>query len=183
MKFAIQFVLVLICFANLSTLTGAQTATDSEIAQSLVQAYREISGVPGMAIAVAKDGKIVYQESFGSADLENISPARADTRFRLGSVSKVITIAAAARLHERGQLDIDAPLQTYVPSFPDNGKTVTIRMLAGHLGGIRHYVPADFQNEANTSTPSPMLYPSSSKTRWSMSREARTSIRATATTS
>ena len=145
MSYAIIRTFVLILLVSAPVWLEAQTDADKELARTLVQSYTKISSVPGMTVAVAKDGKIVYQESFGSADLENNSPAAETTRYRLGSVSKVITIAAAAKLHERGLLDIDAPIQTYVPTFPEQPARVTVRMLSGHLGGIRHYVPADFQ--------------------------------------
>lgn len=54
-------------------------------------------------------------------------------------MAKAITSTAAAVLNERGQLDYDAPVQRYVPSFPDKGVKITPRQLAGHLAGIRYY--------------------------------------------
>jgi CubicO group peptidase (beta-lactamase class C family) len=95
--------------------------------------------VPGLSIAVAVDGKIIWSEGFGLADLENqirVSPA---TRFRIASISKPLTAAAMARLFEQGKLDLDAPVQKYVPNFPRKEKDITARQLAGHLSGIRHY--------------------------------------------
>ena len=95
--------------------------------------------IPGMSIAVAVDGKIIWSEGFGSADLENgvrVSPA---TRFRIASISKPITAAAMARAYEDGKLDLDAPIQRYVPGFPRKEHDITARQLAGHLSGIRHY--------------------------------------------
>ena len=96
-------------------------------------------GIPGLAIAVAVDGRIVYSEGFGFADLEERVPVWPTTKFRIGSVSKPLTAVALVQLVEQGKLDLDAPVQKYVPSFPDKGAPITTRMLAGHLGGIRHY--------------------------------------------
>src|ERR1700730_1926174 len=96
-------------------------------------------GIPGFAVAVAIDGTIVYSGGFGYADLEQRVPAWATTKFRIGSVSKPLTSAGLMLLVEQGKLDLDAPIQKYVPSFPDKGAVITARMLAGHLGGIRHY--------------------------------------------
>ncbi|MGA8101958.1 MAG: serine hydrolase domain-containing protein [Candidatus Acidiferrales bacterium] len=93
----------------------------------------------GLSVAVAIDGQIVWSEGFGFADLEQQVPVTTVTKFRIGSVSKVLAIAALAELYEQGRLDIDAPVQKYVPSFPDKGYVITTRQLAGHLGGIRHY--------------------------------------------
>jgi serine beta-lactamase-like protein LACTB len=96
-------------------------------------------GTPGLALAVAVDGKILYSESFGFADLEERVPVWPTTKFRVGSVSKPLTAMALMQLVEAGKLDLDAPVQKYVPSFPDKGSSITVRMVAGHLGGIRHY--------------------------------------------
>src|SRR2546421_4022268 len=71
-------------------------------------------------------------------------PVTAETQFRIGSVSKPITAVAVALLYEQGKLDLDAPVQRYVPSFPDEGFPITTRQLAGHLAGIRHYRGDEF---------------------------------------
>jgi serine beta-lactamase-like protein LACTB, mitochondrial len=96
-------------------------------------------GIPGLALAVAIDGKIIYSEGFGYADLEQRVPVWPTTKFRIGSISKPLTATALMQLVEAGKVDLDAPVQKYVPSFPDKGSVITVRMLAGHLGGIRHY--------------------------------------------
>lgn len=101
-------------------------------------------GIPGLAIAVAVDGHLVYAEGFGYADLEQRVPAWPTTKFRIGSISKTLTAAALMQLVERGKVDLDAPVQKYVPSFPDKGARITPRMLGGHLAGIRHYNGDEF---------------------------------------
>jgi CubicO group peptidase (beta-lactamase class C family) len=67
------------------------------------------------------------------------SPACPRTRFRLQSVSKTLTAAAMARLVQRGALDLDAPVRTYVPGLPAGLGDVTSRQLASHRAGVRHY--------------------------------------------
>lgn len=100
--------------------------------------------IPGFAIAVAVDGQIVWSEAFGYADLEAQRAATPATQFRIGSVSKPLTAAAIAQLFETGTLDLDAPVQRYVPTFPEKGAPVTTRLVAGHLAGIRHYQGDEF---------------------------------------
>jgi len=100
--------------------------------------------IPGFAVAVAVDGKIVWSEAFGYADLEAKRPATPETQFRIGSVSKPLTADAVAQLYEAGKLDLDAPVQRYVPTFPQKGAPITTRLLGGHLAGIRHYKGAEF---------------------------------------
>ncbi|GFR21855.1 serine beta-lactamase-like protein LACTB, mitochondrial [Trichonephila clavata] len=101
-------------------------------------------GLPGLVIGVSIDGKTIWKEGFGFADVENRVLCSPDTVMRIASISKSITMAAVAKLWEQGKLDLDKPVQEYIPSFPQksfNGKPVTItcRQLVSHLGGIRHY--------------------------------------------
>jgi len=108
-------------------------------AREVVQAHREALAIPGISAAVSIDGTIVWAEGFGYADLENRVPARSTTLYRIGSVSKPLTAAAVVQLALDGRLDLDAPVQRYVPSFPQKEYPITTRQLGGHLAGIRHY--------------------------------------------
>jgi serine beta-lactamase-like protein LACTB, mitochondrial len=101
-------------------------------------------GIPGLTIAVAIDGRVVYAEGFGYADLEERVPAWPTTKFRIGSISKSLTSVALMQLVEQGKIDLDASVQKYVPSFPEKGAKITPRLLAGHLAGIRHYKGDEF---------------------------------------
>src|SRR6267154_6193239 len=92
--------------------------------------------IPGFAIAVAVDGRIVWSEAFGYADLAAKRPTTPAMQFRIGSVSKPLTADAVAQLYEQGKLDLDAPVQRYVPTFPEKGGVITTRLLGGHLAGI-----------------------------------------------
>lgn len=118
--------------------TQSRTAA-IEHARALVRAQQEELGIPGISAAVGIDGMVVWSEGFGYADLENRVPARATTLYRIGSVSKPVTATAVVRLALDGRLDLDAPVQRYVPSFPEKDYPITTRQLAGHLAGIRHY--------------------------------------------
>jgi serine beta-lactamase-like protein LACTB, mitochondrial len=96
--------------------------------------------IPGLSVAVSINGSVVWSEGFGYANLEQRTPVTTITKFRVGSVSKPYTAAALGLLYEQGRLDLDAPLQQYVPSFPEKSKgVVSTRSLGGHLAGIRHY--------------------------------------------
>jgi len=100
--------------------------------------------IPGFALAVAVDGQVVWSEAFGYADLEAKRPTTPATQFRIGSVSKPLTAAAVAQLYEARKLDLDAPVQRYVPTFPEKGAPITTRLVGGHLAGIRHYQGDEF---------------------------------------
>lgn len=137
--------------AQLPTVTGTATeraATapgspryDAAIARGRLALSRLMAdeGIPGLSVAVLVDGHIVWSEGFGYADLEQRVPATPLTRFRIGSVSKPVTAAAVGLLVQDGTLDLDAPVQRYVPDFPVQQWPITTRQVAGHLAGIRHY--------------------------------------------
>jgi CubicO group peptidase (beta-lactamase class C family) len=94
---------------------------------------------PGLSVAIAAKGKLVWSESCGLADRENRIPVSRTTQFRVGSVSKPFTAATAMRLAQQGRLELDADIRRYVPAFPATRPRVTALQLGGHLGGIRHY--------------------------------------------
>ncbi|XP_054633795.1 serine beta-lactamase-like protein LACTB, mitochondrial isoform X1 [Dunckerocampus dactyliophorus] len=119
---------------------------DSAITASrvLVERIQTEVGAPGLVVGVSVDGVHVWCEGIGYADLENHVLCSPKTVMRIASISKSLTSAAAARLCEEGKLDLDAPIQKYVPEFPQkqfDGQNVTItpRMILSHLSGIRHY--------------------------------------------
>jgi len=105
---------------------------------------RLLPRMPGLQVAVAVAGKLVWSEGFGFADRERKIPVTNATQFRIGSVSKPLTAAGLALLYERRKVDLDAPVQRYVPSFPAKRYPITTRELAGHLAGIRHYQDDEF---------------------------------------
>ena len=112
---------------------------------SLVESFRQVRQVPGISVSIAWRGKLVFSKGYGMADVEQQVPVVPDhTRFRIASISKTLTADALMHLVEAGQLDLDAPVQQYVPSFPAKRWPVTVRQVAGHLGGIRHYRNQEF---------------------------------------
>jgi serine beta-lactamase-like protein LACTB, mitochondrial len=113
-----------------------------EKARSLARALLVQENLPGLSVAVAIDGEIVWAEGFGFANVEPRAPVTPRTRFRTGSVSKTLTAAAVALLHDRGRIDLDAPVQTYVPSYPQKPWTISTRQLLGDVAGV-HRIRGD----------------------------------------
>lgn len=114
-------------------------------ATDAVLRYSAIHGLPGVSVGVAVDGLPVWQRGFGLANVELASPCTVDTVMRIASISKAITGVLAATMVEEGLLELDIPVQHYLPSFPvktfnAQPVTVTSRQLLSHTGGIRPYV-------------------------------------------
>ncbi len=107
--------------------------------EAAVSRFMASTHVPGVSIAVVENGEFEWATGFGFDDLEDNVPASEHTLFRLGSISKPLTATGTMELWERGQLDLDAPVQKYCPAFPQKSAPITTREVMGHLGGIRHY--------------------------------------------
>jgi CubicO group peptidase (beta-lactamase class C family) len=95
--------------------------------------------IPGIALAMAIDNRLIHSKSYGTADLEHGVPVKATTAFRTASVAKPLTAAAVMALVEDGAIDLDTPVRTYCPAWPENHPAITLRQVLGHLAGIRHY--------------------------------------------
>ena len=117
---------------------AAEYADAVERARPFVRALVVEENLPGLSLAVGIAGEIVWAEGFGWADIDERRPVTPQTLFRIGSVAKPMTATAVGLLHERGLLDLDAPVRNYVPSFPEKEWSVTTRQLMGHVAGVRH---------------------------------------------
>ena len=123
-------------------ITG-QAVPGMESFDHVIADLMEKHGVPGGAVAVVKDGRLVYARGFGYADVENETPVQPDALFRIASVSKPITSAAIMTLVEDGKLGLDDRVAPFIAHLtPAPGATVdprweqvTIRQLLNHTGG------------------------------------------------
>jgi serine beta-lactamase-like protein LACTB, mitochondrial len=117
--------------------------------EAAVSRFMASTHAPGLSLAIVEKGELEWTGGFGLADLENDVPVSQHTLFRLGSISKSLTAVGALQLWERGQLDLDVPVERYCPAFPKKGRTITTREVMGHLGGIRHYNEGSKDLETN----------------------------------
>ena len=132
----------LVLFPAVSRAQSAEPRWTPQIteARSVMASAMAAGAAPGAAVAVAVDGEIVWSEAFGDA--------ASDTRFGIGSISKALTLAAALRLVDSGTLDLDAPVERYLPDWPHTGKGITVRRLAAHQSGLTD----DFAGQHYSST-------------------------------
>jgi CubicO group peptidase (beta-lactamase class C family) len=94
---------------------------------------------PGCAVAVMKDGRIVFEHGYGLADLDHNAPITTATVFNVGSIAKQFTGAAILMLAQDGKLSLDDPIRKYLPELPDFGVPITIRQMLAHTSGLRDY--------------------------------------------
>lgn len=112
-------------------------------ARPIVRKHLSEQNLPGLSVAVGVGGDIVWAEGFGWSDLEARVPVTPDTRFRIGTMSTLLTSAAVGVLIERGRLNLDDDIQAQVPQFPKAQSPVTLRQLTGDVARIGTDVDGD----------------------------------------
>ncbi len=128
--------------AALSFACGADRPPEDPLAAAVTglveEALREDPS-PGASVAVQRDGEVLFAAGFGYADLEHRVPATRDTVYRIGSVTKQFTAAAAMLLVEDGKLDLGADLREVLPEYDTGGFLVRVEQLLHHTSGIKGY--------------------------------------------
>jgi CubicO group peptidase (beta-lactamase class C family) len=166
-------VLFVCCLFTFATLALAQSSLNSAVAD-YVKAEMERQHIPGLALLVTRDGKVVRSEGFGVANVELQVPVKPETIFQSGSVGKQFTATAVMMLVEAGKIGLNDPLTKYFPEAPPNWKNVTIRELLSHTGGFGDY-PKNFNFRKDWTEPQllklvesiPLAYPPGTKWEYS----------------
>jgi CubicO group peptidase (beta-lactamase class C family) len=156
-----------------ATLALSQSSLDSAVAD-YVKAEMERQHIPGLALLVTRDGKVVRSEGFGLANVEVQVPVKPETIFQSGSVGKQFTATAVMMLVEAGKIGLNDPLTKYFPEAPPSWKNVTVRELLSHTGGFGDY-PKDFNFRKDWTEPQllklvesiPLAYPPGTKWEYS----------------
>lgn len=121
--------------------TAHADAVDDLLAREIQRGH-----LPGLSVAVVRDGQVVKTAACGQADLELGVPATPETVFQIQSITKTFTSAAVLLLAEEGKLSLDDAVSKHLDGTPDSWKAITIRHLLNHTSGIK-----DFINEPTAS--------------------------------
>lgn len=114
---------------GLSCLVAAPAWAQAGKVDAFVQAQMADRKIPGIAIAVVRDGKIVHAKGYGLANVELNVPAAPETIFQSGSVGKQFTAALAMMLVEEEKIALDDRVSKYIPEAPPTWKAMTVRHL------------------------------------------------------
>ncbi len=119
----------------------AQNISDQqrESAEKLIEPFNNES-TPGGVVMVMRYGEVVYEKSFGMANLTHNIPFQVNTPTNIGSTSKQFTAMGIAMLQEEGLLSVEDDIRKYIPELPDLGEVVRIRHLISHTSGYREYL-------------------------------------------
>lgn len=132
---------VLLCVLPLQ-LAAATLEAANEAARRFIVATMEDRGIPGLQVAVVKDGNVVFSTAVGLANVENKVAATPATLFPINSATKAFTGVAVMQLAEAGQLDLDAPISAYLQQLPAAWQAIRVRQLLAHTSGLPDIVDA-----------------------------------------
>jgi CubicO group peptidase (beta-lactamase class C family) len=102
-----------------------------------LQAVMERNQVPGVALAIVREGQVERLSTYGLADLESEARVVPETAFQIASATKVFTGTLVMLLVQDGKLGLDEPLSKYLPDAPESWKGMTVRHLAAHASGLK----------------------------------------------
>jgi CubicO group peptidase (beta-lactamase class C family) len=123
----------------IATAVSSYPSDDAAKVDAYVRGEMQKQRIPGLALGVYRDGKIVKAEGYGVANLEWDVPVKADTIFQSGSVGKQFAATAVMMLVEEGKVGLDDSVQKYFPDAPDTWKDIKIRNLLSHTSGLSEY--------------------------------------------
>lgn len=135
-----------------------------------IRAEMERQHVPGLSLAIVRDGKVVKAEGYGVANIEHDIPVRPETVFKIGSVSKQFIAVGVLLLVQDGKLSLDDPVSKYFTDAPETWRGITIRHLILHTSGLRREAPGfdPFKIQADadlirTAYSSPLIFATGTK--------------------
>jgi CubicO group peptidase (beta-lactamase class C family) len=116
--------------------SSAFAGADAVVREEMVRQH-----IPGVALMILRDGRVVHQAGFGTADLEQNLPVRPDTAFNIGSLSKQFLAEGTLLLVQEGKVALDAPVSRYLPDAPASWSAITVRHLLSHTSGLIREAP------------------------------------------
>jgi CubicO group peptidase (beta-lactamase class C family) len=122
----------------------AAATGDLERVDEVVRAEMSRQKIPGVAVAIVKQGTVVKAQGYGLANVEHQVPVRPETIFQSGSLGKQFTAAAVLSLVEEGKIALDDPIAKYLPDAPAAFGPITVRHLLTHTSGIPDYTDGTF---------------------------------------
>jgi CubicO group peptidase (beta-lactamase class C family) len=136
---------VVILLLSWLSMSARADDVDTYIAAQMRQLH-----IPGVSLAVVRDGRIIKLRGYGLANVELGAPVSQDTVFEIGSITKQFTAAAVMMLVEEGRVDLDEKISKYLVDVPEAWSSVTIRHLLTHSSGIQNYLLVPGLFEATT---------------------------------
>ena len=135
MKHCVLAISLFIAIINTSAITSAQSPKSPEI-DAYVSEISDRYEIPGVALAILKDGEVVHQKNYGFASLEHQVPISNTSIFRVYSLTKLLVTIGVFQLIEQDKLSLEDRISTYVPSLPSTWQAIQIQHLLSHSSGL-----------------------------------------------
>ncbi|CAN5605366.1 serine hydrolase domain-containing protein [soil metagenome] len=153
-SFLIRLIFLSLCLASVSISAQTKFVVESKRQTEKVDAFvREKMSenhIPGLSLAVARDGKIILAKGYGMANLELSAPANEKTAFAIYSITKLFTAVATMMLVEEGKISLEDPISKYLKDLPAAWNPVTVRQLLNHTSGIKSFQESSFDSNNPT---------------------------------
>lgn len=157
-----RFLFLLLSFALLVSIAPAQKADKVD---AFIQAEMQRQNIPGVSVAVIRNGKTVKAKGYGVANVETKTPVTNETVFKIGSISKPVIAMGVMLLVEDGKIALDDKISKFLEGTPETWKDITVRHLLSHTSGIIReapgFDPAKIQPDADvvkTAYPAPLVF-------------------------
>ena len=159
---------------GLILIVAAAISARADQLDDYIKAEMEKQHIPGLSIAVVRDGKVIRAQGYGVANVELAVPATPETVFRIGSVSKQFIASGIMLLVQEGKVSLDDKVGKHLEGTPESWKEITIRHLLSHTSGLARESPAfnPLKNQSNAeivkaSYGLPLLFATGSKWEYS----------------
>lgn len=161
---------VLLGLTRLTVFAQEIAATAFQQTDAIIREEMARQHIPGLSLAVVKDGKVIKAEGYGLAELEQNTPVKPETVFRIASVSKQFIASGIMLLVRDGKLSLDDKVSAHLEGTPESWKDLTVRHLLSHTGGLVRECPA-FDGwkpvsdavAVRSAFPVPLVFPTGSK--------------------
>lgn len=142
-SFPIRLVSLLLCLVSVSApaqtkITG-ESKSQTEKVNAFVREKMAANHIPGLSLAVVRDGNIVFAKGYGMANLELNVPATEKTNYSIASITKTFTALATMMLVEAGKISLEEPVSKHISDLPAAWRAVTVRQLLNHTSGISSF--------------------------------------------
>ncbi len=134
------FLVFIMCFCLVSSGCVEKKTPEEKLDKYIQNLYSKYDGpTSSIAVLVVDDGKILFNKSYGYANVDTLEKATSNTNYRIASLTKMFTAMSIMILKDRGQLDYDTKVIDILEDFPEYGKDITIRHLLMHTSGLKDF--------------------------------------------
>src|SRR5579871_825845 len=145
-RYYLRYGLILLSLATQAYVAHADAVDD------YIRARMQKEHIPGLSLAVLRDGKVIKEQGYGYASLEFKVPASPEAVYELASTTKPLMATAVLLMVQEGKLSLDAKLSQFIANTPDSWRDITVRHLLSHTSGIKDY-SSDLRRDFPQDTP------------------------------